>query len=975
MPIVFALFFISGFAALIYELLWFRQLGFIFGNTVYAATTVVSAYMTGLALGAYVFGRLAHRIRNAVRLFGALEFCIGLYALAMPVLFEALRHAYRWAFHHATDSLEVLTPLRFVLAFACMLLPTTLMGGTLPLLSEALLRRHADFGKRLGWLYGINTLGAVAGILSAGFVLIPSLGLRGTNLVAVCANLLIGVAALLVGRAAAARAAAEPPEPAPAPPDVRAGLVLLASGLAGFIALGFEVLWFRALTLVFGSTTYSFSAMLAVFLFGIAAGSLLLGRLADRTRRFFLMLATVEAGIGLYMVVAINRFDEQPEFLLGYLLRHGFAWSSLVSAQFLITLKLLLVPTMLMGLAFTIASKAVRIVTASPAQAVARVYVTNTLGCVAGTLVAGFALLPMLGLERALTIMAIATLIVAIGLVACAGLPSRAGVGVAIAAMGGIAGLWFLPAAWDHKLMSSGPYFGPHNMVADGKVVLRDQLRTRRLLFYKEGVTATAAVTEAEDGGLSFTMDGKVEADTYPRGMLVQRMIGHLPMLFHPDPRKVLNLGLGAGVTLGSLGRYPVDWLEVVEIEPETTNVASHWAAYNHDIMRHPQLRVTINDGRNHFFCTTNSYDVITSDPYEPVVGGASHLFTVEHFRQAKARLKPGGIMGQWVPMYELSQRDFLAILRSFVHVFPDSVLFFNGLDIVMLGFRDKVALDVNLLRRHFEIPEVRASMAEVGVESAEALLGMFVAEMARTPHFVGPGPLHTDNRPLVEFSAPKHALSYTVDNNQQVLLSNFTDIPGDLIAGLDDDDAERVRKEHEALRLSLLANVRNAAGAPDEAMALLMQANELSPTHPIVRNELGGLAIRLAKQFLSEGRLTEASEQFQIAIHFDPGQLYAYHQLIYLAMKGRRPDYAKQLIDEAVERFPQAATVYMLRAKFWATTGDRQQAYDDFELALSISSDRPDIWRAYGEIAAFFQDAGTAERANAEAARLMRAR
>lgn len=972
MPIVCALFFVSGFAALIYQMLWFRHLGFIFGNTVHAATTVVAAFMAGLALGAWIFGRLAHRVRHAVRLFGALELGVGLYALLMPLLFELLRQAYRWTYLHVSDDMSVLTLLRFALAFLLMLIPTTLMGGTLPLLSEAMLRRRSDFSRRLGWLYGINTLGAVSGVVAAGFFLIPNLGLHGTNQVAIAANGLIGLAALVVGRAGALRPVEPDLSPAAPAPAMRPRWILLASALAGFVALGFEVLWFRALILVFGSTTYSFCAMLAVFLLGIAIGSVALSRLADRVRRPMLLFAAAEIALGAAMWWSVRRFDAQAEFLLGYLAAHGFTWPDLLTAQLIITARMLLLPTIMMGLAFTVAGRAVRETFTSSARAVASVYTFNTVGCVLGSLCGGFLLLPWLGLE--MSIRAMLSLALLLGLLVVwvdgAARPRLKGA-VSAAVLLVLAGVWLGGQQWDHKLLSSGPYFGPHNMVSDGRVVLRQQLSLKKLVFYKEGVTATASVIEAEDGALSFIMDGKVEADTGARGMVVQRMIGHLPMLFHPNPRKVINLGLGAGVTLGSLGRYPVDWLEVVEIEPATTNVAALWAAYNHDVIHDPRLRVTINDGRNHFFCTSNRYDVITSDPYEPVVGGASHLFTVEHFRQAKACLAPGGIMGQWVPMYELSQRDFLAILRSFTHVFTNSVLFFNGVDIVMLGFRDEVHLDVDVLRRNFERPEVRESLAGVGILSPETVLGMMVAEMSQAPQLVGEGPLHTDGHPIVEFSAPKNALTYTVDSNQDVLLANFTDLPESLLEGLTDIQAEAVRKNHEALHLSLQANVANDGGDPVTAQRLLQEALERAPDHPVVRNEIAGLALRMAKQMMKDGRLEEAASQYQAALYFGPDDLEPYHQLVYLAMHAGQQDYAREVIDRALARFPQAPSVYVLRAKYAATLGQKDAAYADLRKALEMAPERPDIWKDQAGVARSFQDQALAERSEQEALRI----
>lgn len=951
MPIVCALFFVSGFAALIYQLLWFRHLGFIFGNTVYAATTVVAAFMAGLALGAWLFGRLAHRVRQAVRLFGALELGIGLYAVAMPLLFGLLREAYRWTYLHVSDSLPVLTALRFVLAFLLMLIPTTLMGGTLPVLSEALLRRHADFSRRLGWLYGVNTLGAVTGVMAAGFLLVPALGLRGTNLVAIAANLFIGVSALVLGRVAAARA--PPTEVLPDTPCAVASprLILIASSLAGFVALGFEVLWFRALTLVFGSTTYSFSAMLAAFLLGIALGSLVLGLLGDRVKNPLLLFALAELGIGFSLWGGMALYDRQPEFLLHLLARHGVTWPAMVSAQFLITLKILLLPTVLMGVAFTVAGKLVRAARPDPAQAVAAVYTWNTVGCVLGSLAAGFVALPALGLERSLELFCALAALLGTALVLRATAPGGRAALLGAVGVGGAVLMVFGPLQWDVKLLTSGPHFGPSTYLDQGRVIYRERLREMQVEFYREGAMATVAVTRNIDQNHSYLSGGKVEADSSPRSMMLQRIAGHLPLLVHPAPRVAVNIGLGAGVSLGALGQHPLEQLTVVEIEPAAMEVARRFGPWNHHIMDRPDLRVVIGDGRNFLFCTTSRFDVITSDPFEPVHAGANHLYTREHFRQARACLRPGGILSQYLPLYELSQEDFFSIIRSFADVFPDSVLFYTGDDTILLGFNGPVVLTAENLRTHFHIPAVQASLAELGFTRPETLLGMFVADLRTTPRLTQPGPLNTDDRPRVEFSAPKHALRQTSFDNIQVLLDIFTDLPDALLAGLTDEERARARDEHAALRRSLEAAVKRGRGDP-AALEELVEASRLAPDNPILRNEVVSLMLPEATASLKAGDLQNASDGFRTILEWQPRNFWANHFYITLAMLAGQAEFAQQLLAQALELYPESGLIMAQRARMRATFGDVDGAIADFRRAAELQPQDPAIWEDMARIA-----------------------
>lgn len=923
------LFFVSGFAALIYQLLWFRHLGFIFGNTVQAASTVLTAFMTGLALGAHLFGRLARRASSPIRLFGFLEIGVGLYAVSLPLLFELLREVYRLAYGLAPESLPLLTVLRFLLAFVLLLIPTTLMGGTLPVLVEGLTRSAQDFTRRIGYLYGMNTLGAVAGIVAAGFFLIPWLGLSGAGWLAVVGNILVGVAGLTLGRTnRVASAAAEEGVPAGDPRDPVRRTILIALALSGFVALALEVVWFRALVLIFGSTTYSFSAMLACFLAGLALGSLLFGALARRFAQPLLVLALVQAAIGAYTLASMHLFNTRGEFLLRYLVAHGLTWPTLLSAQFIITLGFLAVPTVLMGFAFPLAATVMRSRASDSAASIARVYTVNTVGCVLGSFAAGFVLLPLLGIEKSLRVLGSLSLLLGLFVALRSGARPSLRYAGALVIFAALAAGWLRPPAWDHKVMAAGPHFSPWNYIAGTNVIFREKLASEELAFYHEGITATISVSRSLDGSLAYCSGGKVEADTSPRSMMLQRVAGHLPMLFHPDPRRVLNIGLGAGVSLGALGCYPVEALEVAEIEPGAAQVAEIFGPYNHRVMHHPALKVRITDGRNHLFATTNLYDVITSDPFEPVHAGANHLYTVDHFRQAKTRLRPGGIMSQYVPLYELSAEDYRTILRSFVTVFPESILFYTGEDTLILGFRDQVALDPAQVRRKFaEIPAVRDSLSDLGFTRPETILGMFVADLRHSDGLTGGQRLNSDDHPVVEFSAPKSALNYTTFGTSRILLENFTALPAAFLVDLTPADRTLLEGEHEGLRLTLQAQTRRAAGDEQGTYEVLAQAIRIAPHNPIIANELISVLTPSAEAAAAAGDVEEASRTYQTILQLRPNDFWSLVRMVNLAMQNGNVQAGQTFAQQALQAYPDSPIIVGLYAKLQFTLGYRDEA------------------------------------------------
>ena len=951
------LLFCSGFAALTYEILWLRHLGLVFGNTVHAAATVMTAYMLGLALGAYLAGKWAERSLRPVRLFGMLEMGIGIYAALVPLLFMGVHSLHMFAYQHISASLPFLTFFRFVMAILLLLVPTCFMGATLPVLSQGLLRQQEKFGGRLGLLYGANTLGAVAGTLSCGFLMIPGLGLTMTNFLAICVNAMVGTLAWLLSksldrpRPSDASGTVETPEHLW---NIRTHVLLFAAGMSGLISLGFEVVWFRALVLVFGSTTYSFSAILSVFLVGIALGSMLLSWISDRLKRPITLFCLVMMGVGVYSLASLYWFTAMPELMLTYLMKTGLTWPNMLTAKFGITIIFLFLPTMFFGVAFAAAAKAVRERLPSASRTVGVVYTINTLGSATGSVLAGFILLPVLGMETSLKVFSVAALLLGAGLAFFHVDTTWRKAAVALLSACCIAVMIFYPSRWDEKALSEGPYFSPWKFIAGGKqVIFSQKLKSKRLLYYKEGKTSTVSVSITPGERLHFSSNGKVEADSSPGGMMLQRMMGHLPMLFHPDPKRVVNIGLGAGVTLGALGCYPVEHLEVVEIEPEVRNVAKVWGPYNHHIMDDSRLLVTVNDGRNQLAVTPREYDVITSDPFEPVMAGAANLYTVEHFKGARERLAKGGLMCQFLPLYELSEENVLTIMRSFHHVFPHCLQFFTGYDTVLLGFKDGIQFDAAVLKEKFKIPRVRESLKELGFVTPEAILSLFVADLSQSKRAIQPGIMNTDTHPVIEFTAPRSSLHYTTDLNHELLMDSFTDIPESMLTGFSENEVSGVARNREALLKTLEAYaLRGKAKSPAElqkSFELLFESINLAPENPLVRNELVEALIYSANMLgTARNTLGQAYQQYQMVLQYEPDNFWALYNLGDLALMSGQMNHARQWIHRLETAYPASPLFLSLRGRYKGKSGDIVGGSEDLLAALKELPEKWDFWETY---------------------------
>ena len=924
------LFYFSGIAALTYEVLWVRHLGLIFGNTVYAAATVMMTYMFGLAVGAHYAGRLAKKIKRPVRMFGILEILTALYALCVPLIFDVIQNIYKFIAINVSDSILLLTVVRVLLALVLLLIPTAMMGATLPVLSKGFLMKVDRFGSRLGLLYGINTLGAVSGVLLAGFVFIPQLGMNVSNFVAVGLDSLVGIVSLLLARKfdqspeVVSGLSVETELLSPIKKSRKAYGLLIALGVSGFISLALEVVWFRALILIFGSTTYSFSAMLGIFLIGLSLGSLIISRYADRFKNPAIIFGCSAMLIGIYTLLSLNWFTKMPEFLLSNLMLSGGepSWEKMIGLKFVITLIFLLVPTLLFGASFTAATKAIRQAMNSSTEAVGEAAMFNTIGAALGAFFGGFVLLPNTGMRLGLIICAVLVLLLG-GIILYSYLQGKRGQLVIIGLLVVVLGLLIIsPPQWDKQVMSSGPYFSPWTYISNGKINFREQLNSQRLLYYNEGITSTISVVRDANEDLAYCSQGKTEADTTERSMMLQRMMGHLPMLFHPNPQRAVNIGLGAGVTFGAVSCYPADHLEVVEFEPSVVNIARVWGEKNHNVIDKPNVTVTINDGRNHLFVCDEPYDVITSDPFEPVMAGAANLYTVDFFELAKSKLNEGGIMAQYLPLYELSHDDYQMIMRSFAKVFPDCILFFTGFDTILLGGKGDAALHLPLAASKFELPEVKESLAEVGFENPEMLLSMFVARLSGNGEVYELGRLNTDAHPHIEFSAPKSTFHYTPDENQAVLLENYSSVPAELIADLSEEQKLLIHDSHTAMKMTLKANLLRARSDLKGNIELLMKAAEQSPKNPVVLNELGASLMISAESYRLSGNARQAAAQYNLILKYKPSEFWPIYHLVNLFMQLGDQSSAAKALAYGLDNYPDSPLFVGMKGKFIGAQG-----------------------------------------------------
>jgi len=789
--VILACFFLSGASGLVLEMLWTRLLTLVFGSTTLAVSTVLTAFMGGLGLGSYLAGRIADRLRNPVRTYALTEAAIGVYALLVPVAMMVYPALNRWLWSAFGDHYGVLSVLRFIASAGLLIVPTTLMGATLPILARHFVSRPSELrriGLRIGTLYSVNLFGAVAGAFLAGFVFLPSIGVRATNVVAASFNLSLAAAILIARRlprfaqapeagalaiddllekaAAEGEVAARQALPPPAEVTVRARRVSLAAfAVSGATAMTLQVLWTRALAVLIGSSAYSFTLILLAFLVGLGGGSALFGRLSQRTAHPVRWLGGLHLGIAVAIAISYLITDRLPLVFAWLLESSSFGVDGVLICQFTLACMAVLPTTVLMGGVFPLTARIASAQIDTVGKDIGNAYALNTVGAIIGSFLSGFVVLPKLGLQKGIYLVAATGLGLAAVLFANAPGWSRrrrlVGVGVAVAAA--LVGL-ALPR-WNLMLFSSGFFRVSIAREYIYRKLHKKEWKYPELAFYEDGIATTVSV-DRWGKTLSLKNNGKVDASN-EGDMPTQITVGLLPLLLYPGdhPPKVALIGYGSGVTAGAITQYPIASLELVELEPAILYRASHlFDEVNHRPLENPLVKAHAGDGRNFLTQRTDRFDVIVSQPSNPWLTGVSNLFTREYFRDVKRRLAPGGIFCQWAQLYELAPWNIKTIYRTvrdefrYVYVFAAEDL---SSDTILIASEEPLKLDMKTVARAFSHPATRAEAKRGLIETPHDVFAYLLLTPDELESFTTGSPDNTDDNARIEFQAPRDLLGY----------------------------------------------------------------------------------------------------------------------------------------------------------------------------------------------------------------------
>ena len=1023
----------SGLAGLIYEVSWTRLLTLYVGHTTAAASAVVGAFLGGLATGAAVGGRLATPLtrRQSLMAYAALEFAVAAAALLIPLEIRALTPLLQWAYDDGQSS--ALFPLvRLASCLLMVFVPAAALGSTFPVATRWFAAESADPARASGWLYALNTAGAAVGALLAGFVLIPASGLTATVGVGVGASTLAAVVVLSMIRRGepvhvAAAVSARSSKPATKNRDVArhvsaddrgttgspAWLAAGVLGLTGFASLSYEIVWTRVLALVLGPTIYAFAATLAAVIGGVAIGSAAGAAVVGRTRQpaAWLAAALIVAAVSTTITSSLAG-TTIPRIAAEQLADTTRDFTAKLSEGMALTAALILPTAVALGAAFPLALGVAGAARTEVTRRFAAIYAANTIGAVSGSLAAGFYLIPALGLQTALTIVSLCLVAAALAVIVWASRERTARTaGVLVTAA--VAVLLALTPDWDRELLASGAYLYAPFVPKD--LDLPTLLKAGTLLYYREGASSTVSVKRLT-GTTTLAVDGKTDASN--RGdMLTQKLVAHLPLLLHDEPRDVGIIGLGSGVTLGAALRHPIARADVVEISQEVVEASRFFEAENRHALADQRTRLIVGDGRSHLLLTRQRYDVIISEPSNPWIAGVAALFTQEFFQTARERLAPGGIICQWANAYTISDADLRAIVATFRTVFPDGTVWLVGTDdVLMVGSTATTPISDRLgaIASNWTRPGVADDLKTVRVADPFSVLSLFAGGPGELSRYTANAAVLTDDRMTLEFSGPREIHRRASDQNSAALTALLDGGAGpgtvravrasataaqwrDRAAMMSGRDAHTVAYDDYAHALGLNPLDQAALDGLVRTAVLLRRGSDAITKIAAAtsgQSDRPDTIIAISKLLASTGAAGDAVAQAQRAVALAPGNAAAMEQLAslfadagnvtdlttaverlravapsapatryyqaVLALLGNRPEEAIGLANETVALDPNYAPVYDLLGAAHTKVGHVAEARAAFEQSLGFDAHDSSAYTNLGllELAAGNRDA-----------------
>lgn len=925
------------------------MLGQAFGLTIFAVSTVLTAFMAGLALGSYFFGRLIDKVKDPLFIFLLLELGIGVFALLFPILLKLLAGMYISLASLIQPGLYINSILRFVFSFLLLLIPTTLMGGTLPVLSKYYIKNLSRLGGNVGNLYSINNLGAVAGCFIASFFLIQAAGLSCTIYSAALINILIaGVVFIIRGKTpifiisedkkAVAVKKRNPGQPETCPPFLLR-LVLWVFAIEGFTTLSYEVIWTRILLgISYDRSIYFYSTVIIAFISGLSLGSFIIARFVDKRKNLVFLLGAIEVMIGIIACTVLFFFVQISGYFSTARRFYTEPWLFSSGKEYLFFFLLMIIPATLMGMTFPI---------------VARIYTTNieklglklgiigfldTIGSIFGSFAAGFILIPFLGVVKAALFTALLNVLIGIALIIFhPHLKTKIKVlSVIITA----AAMVFMVA-----ILPGENYFRHWQTEEKGD----------RLLFYKEGLGSTVAVPEKFDGVRELAIDGAVTAIAEYGDIRVHKLLAYLPYLLCEKPGNALVVGFGMGITCQSLIQEDMKEVTCVEICTEIIDGSSgYFKKENKKVLNEPTLKVVIEDGRSYMAMTDDTYDIITTNAVHPRL--SINIYTKEFYQLCKRKLTKQGVMCQWMATNWLSEYEYRMLIKSFIDVFPHTSLWISNIGhILILGTPGPLQIDFNRFMYKLNRPKIRNDLKEVHLDDPFSLLALYTCGKDELENYLKDIPPNSDNYPLPEFS------KYMSTTPNLKIIDEILTYPRDansiMVNMPSPDDREKLKQYVDAEVYFLKARYTYFQSPEGDTTENLSMAARLNPYNFSFHKALGD-------RYSETGNFEKAVEQYKTGIDLDKDNPLGYLDLAYAYFKTGNHASACTLLDKVFELEPENGLAHYLLSVIYRLDSRFKEAARELEI---VTDHFPSFKNAFFELGETYFAMGNYKQAKEE--------
>ncbi|NQV16423.1 fused MFS/spermidine synthase [bacterium] len=1021
--LILTLFLFSGMTGLLYEIIWSRLIVKVIGAAPFAISIVLTVFMGGLGLGSYLAGKYIDRIKKPsqlLQLYGLLEIGIGIYALILPGMIGASQPLFSSIYNQSSNHLLLFNSFIMVGAVFLFIVPVILMGATLPILIRFYVAKLGHLGSRVGGLYAINTIGAALGSLLSGFLLINIWGVDGTLRFAVVMNGIIGGIAFVAANWISKRSESSIDDATPMkqllPDDNNnaqlryskaqqvAALIIFA--VSGFAAMAYEVIWTRLLALIIGPTTYSFSIVLTTFIIGLALGATVFGRIADRSKHPLRLLLFTQIAAGV-LALFVSQFMGNSQFIFAKLifsLKDDFVQLSLAKGAILFLL--MVGPTIALGATFPLVGKIYTSSINQIGKSIGSAYAINTIGALLGSFSAGFLLIPILGKEDSISLVIgiqIITALFVFWFIYREKMSATKKVGIiAFGILGLILTLTF--PHWDRQQLATGKYYRFESKesllrrtswwdaIFKHPSELMPNTNGNELVFYGDGIGGFTTVVQHINsfGKRQYTLYNSGKADASSESdMPTQTMAAHIPLLFHPNAKNVMILGLASGITAGEALYYDIDRLDIVEISEQVVEASKFFSELNSNVLKHAKTNLIIQDGRAHLELSDQKYDIINSEPSNPWMAGLASLFTEEFFMLAKDRLNWDGIFVQWLPSYQMDWATFSMVGRTFSKVFPNSLLmktFIKGNDYLFIGFKGSDQLPIQNAIKN--LPMLQNSPNLV-LEDPRILYRLMVSD--RLQKLFGKGPIHTDDKPLLEFMAPKrmHLKENSVDRNlaarrtlsediQDVLLQvadvegqlNFARFMLSVYASFENmvDLSEISEEQHnqytqmmlEYSRNTLTDNYKIYTEKKVREAAIENQIEIIKENLRTVPNKTESFML-LTNAYAHQNNYEEAIKYCKLVSEYEEDPIEAFLNLGLFYMQSGKKDEAIAYYEKVISMDPDnfeahnnVGTLYESKMRF-------EDARREYDRAIQLG---PDVPMAHYNLAGIYLEAGDLEKA-----------